>query len=81
MYRSCFITDSALMLNAHTLISFYDKVKKPQHLLGSMYAVQFQIALVIIGMEGLGSHRIPKSCLLLPVTSFFTQILNLGFML
>lgn len=52
IYKFCFITDSALMLNAHTLISFYDKVKrKSQQYLGSVYAVQ--IAPVLIGMEGL----------------------------
>lgn len=53
MYKFWFITDSALMLDAHVLIGFYDKVKrKPQQ----YWAVQFQIAPVIIGMEGLVSY-------------------------
>lgn len=64
------------MLDAHVLIGFYDKVKrKPQQ----YWAVQFQIAPVIIGMEGLVSYWIPKSCLLLSVTSLCTQSPNSGF--
>lgn len=70
VYKSCFITDSALMVNAHTLISFYYKVKRKPQYLGSIYAVQVQIPSVVIGMEDL--DFIPNSQILFAPACYFS---------
>lgn len=51
MYNSCFITDSALVLNAYTLISCAKVKRKSQQLLDSIYAVQFWIVIFSDGMN------------------------------